>query len=243
MTRIPLSAEGIYRAALRLVDAEGLEALTMRRLATELGVATMSLYGHVPTKDDLLLGVVNLVTREIALPDPEAPPWEALRSVTREFRRVALVHPNLVPLIMRQPPTGSEGLLTLEAALDAVRRAGLDLAMTARAYRLTASFAIGFVSLECGGYFKPVDVAAGELIAPIDVSAVPRVAEVGPYLANWDADEEFERGMDVLIGVVSGWAASPAASQVVESNRGGGGHVEGVDISAHVDPQPSVSGA
>lgn len=214
----------------------------MRRLAAELGVATMSLYGHVPTKEDLLLGVVNMVTAEIALPHPETPPWEALRIVTREFRRVALTHPNLVPLVVRQPPTGSEGLLTLEAALDAVRRAGLDPAMTAKAYRLTASFAIGFVSLECGGFFKPVDVAAGEQFAPIDVSAVPRVAEVGPYLANWDADEEFERGMDVLIGVVSGWAAaSSRSSQVVEGNGGGGGHVEGVDISAHGDPKPTVS--
>ena len=244
MTRILLSEEAILRAALRLVDTEGLEALTMRRLAAELGVATMSLYGHVPTKDDLLLGVVNMVTAEIQLPDPATPPWEALRIVTREFRRVSLGHPNLVPLIVRQPPTGSEGLLTLESALDAVRRAGLDPAMTAKAYRLTASFAIGFVSLECGGFFKPVDVAAGETFAPIDVSAVPRVAEVGPYLADWDADEEFERGMDVLIGVVSGWAAaSSGPSQVVEGNGGGGGHIEGVDIPAHGDAQPSVSSA
>ena len=242
MTRNSLSAEAILRGAMDLVDAEGLDALTMRRLATELGVATMSLYGHVPTKEDLLLGVVNMVTAEIELPAPGTPPWEALRMVTREFRRVALGHPNLVPLIVRQPPTGSQGLLTLEAALDALRRAGLDSSTTARAYRLSASFAIGFVSLECGGFFKPVDVAAGEQFAPIDVSEVPRVAEVGPYLANWDADEEFERGMDALIGVFSAWAGSPGAGQVVEGNGGGGGHVEGVDVPAHGDPEPTISG-
>ena len=62
MTRILLSEETILRGALRLVDAEGLDALTMRRLAAELGVATMSLYGHVTTKDDLLLGVVYMIT-------------------------------------------------------------------------------------------------------------------------------------------------------------------------------------
>ena len=242
MTRNSLSAEAILRGAMDLVDAEGLDALTMRRLATELGVATMSLYGHVPTKEDLLLGVVNMVTAEIELPAPGTPPWEALRMVTREFRRVALGHPNLVPLIVRQPPTGSQGLLTLEAALDALRRAGLDSSTTARAYRLSASFAIGFVSLECGGFFKPVDVAAGEQFAPIDVSEVPRVAEVGPYLASWDADEEFERGMDALIGVFSAWAGSPGPGQVVEGNGGGGGHVEGVDVPAHGDPEPTISG-
>ena len=240
MTRFVLNADGIFRAALRLVDTEGLDALTMRRLAADMGVATMSLYGHVPTKEDLLLGVVNMVTAEIELPGPETPPWQALRSVTREFRRVALGHPNLVPLIVRQPPTGSQGLLILEAALDALRRAGLDPSMTAKAYRLTASFAIGFVSLECGGFFRPVDVAAGQQFAPIDVSAVPRIAEVGPHLASWDADAEFENGMDALIGVVSGWAGSAGPSQVVESNGGRSGHVEGVDVAAHGDPQPTV---
>lgn len=240
MTRISLSASEIYRAALRLVDAEGLDALTMRRLAAEMGVATMSLYGHVPTKEDLLLGVVNLVTEEIGLPQPGTPPWEALKVVTREFRRVALLHPNLVPLIMRQPPTGSQGLLTLEAALDALRRAGLEPGMTARGYRLMASFAIGFVSLECGGFFKPVDVAAGEQVAPIEVSAVPRVAEMGPHLAAWDPDAEFERGMEVLVGVLSGWAGSPDPGEVVEGDGGRGGDVERVDLAPHGDPKATV---
>ena len=205
LTKTALSADTIFRAALRLIDAEGLDGLTMRRLAGELGVATMSLYGHVPNKDDLLLGVVDLATGEMRLPDPETPPWERWKSITREFRRVALKHPNLVGLIVRRPPTGSQGLRTLESALDALRRAGIPADRTARAYRLTASFAIGFVMLECGGYFKPVDVAAGEHIAPIDVSELPRIAEVAPYLTEWDADEEFEAAMDTLIGVMSGW--------------------------------------
>lgn len=207
MTKVTLSQEGIFRAALALVDAEGLEALTMRRLAADLGVATMSLYGHVPNKDDLLTGVVNLATAEIRLPEPGTAPWDALRAVIREFRRVALVHPNLVPLIVRQPPTGAAGLLTLEAALDAMRRAGLAPAEAVRAYRVTASYAIGFVSLECGGYFEPVDPSAGEHVAPVDAGALPRIVEMASELAAWDAAEEFEAGLDILIGVLSRPAA------------------------------------
>lgn len=203
MTKLALSADGIFRAALDLVDAEGLDALTMRRLAADLGVATMSLYGHVPNKDDLLTGVVNLATREIELPAPDAPPWDALRAIIREFRRVARVHPNLVPLIVRQPPTGAAGLLTLEAALDALRRAGLDGAAAVRAYRVTASYAIGFVSLECGGFFKPIDPSAGGQIAPVEVSAIPRIIEMAAEMTEWNGDEEFEAGLDVLIGVLS----------------------------------------
>ena len=239
MTKVVLSADLIFQSALRLVDAEGLDALTMRHLAEEIGVATMSLYSHVATKEDLLLGVVNLVTSEIGLPNPDLPPWEALRSVTREFRRVANRHPNLVPLIMRQPPTGYEGLRTLEAALDALRRAGMEPAIAAQAYRLSASFAIGFVSLECGGFFRPVDVAAGDQVAPIELSAVPRVAEMGPYLATWDADAEFERGMDAVIGVLAGWAGS---GEVVEGDGRRGGDVEGVDAGPHGDPDPAIGG-
>jgi AcrR family transcriptional regulator len=206
---LALNAEGIFEAALALVDAEGLDALTMRRLAADLGVATMSLYGHVPNKDDLLTGVVNLATREIGLPGPDTPPWDALRFIIREFRRVALVHPNLVPLTVRQPPTGEAGLRTLEAALDALRRAGLPPATAVRAYRVMASYAIGFVSLECGGYFKPVDTSAGEQVAPVDISALPRIAEMASDLADWDADEEFEAGIDLLIGALS----TPAAAE------------------------------
>jgi len=238
-----LNAEGIFDAALRVIDAEGLDALTMRRLASDLGVAPMSLYGHVATKEHVLLGVVNMVTREIRLPDPASPPWDALRSVVKDFRRNSLQHPNLVPLIMRQPPTGSEGLLTLEAALDALRRAGLPPALAARAYRLTSSWAIGFVSLECGGYFKPIDVRAGDDVAPIDLSVLPRVAEVGPFLASWQADEEFDRGMDMLIEMIAGWVDSDGTSESGEGNGGGSGHVERIDAPVHRDPHPAVGGA
>ena len=235
-----LNAEGIFRAALRLVDAEGIDALTMRRLASELGVAPMSLYGHVPTKEHLLLGLVNMVTGEIGLPDPDTPPWEALRTVTRNFRQVALQHPNLVPLTMRQPPTGSEGLLTLEAALDALRRAGLPPDMTAKAYRMMSSFAIGRVSLEAGGFFRPVDIAAGDDVAPVAASSLPRVVEMAPFLAAWDADQEFENAMDELISVFEGWVASAGAGQVVEDDRGGRGDVERVHTGSHGDPDPAV---
>jgi AcrR family transcriptional regulator len=209
LNRVILSGDLIFAAALRLVDEEGLDALTMRHLAEKIGVATMSLYSHVATKEDLLLGVVNLATSQIALPGPETPPWEALKNVSREFRRVSLRHPNLVPLIMRRPPTGSEGLRTLEVALDALRRAGMEPERTAPAYRMMASFAIGFVSLECGGFFRPVDIAAGAQVAPIEWSALPRIAEMASHLAEWDAGAEFETGMDAIISVLSTWIRSP----------------------------------
>ncbi len=205
MTRLLLTPELIFQAALRLVDAEGLGTLTMRRLARDLGVAPMSLYSHVPNKDDLLVGVVNLATGEMVLPTPDTPPWDALRQVTREFRRVALRHPNLVPLIMVRPPTGPAGLRTLEVALDALRRAGIPASGVAPAYRLSASFGIGFVSLEAGGFFRPLETTtaaadgAGEAF-----DALPRISEAAPYLAEWDSDAEFEAGMNAIVDFLAG---------------------------------------
>lgn len=237
LSKVALSAELILTTAVRLVDEEGLDALTMRHLAEEIGVATMSLYSHVATKEDLLQRMLNRVATEIPLPGPGTPPWEALRTINRGFRETALRHPNLVPLIVRQPPTGTESLGTLDAALDALRRAGIAPALVAPAYRLMASFAIGFVSLECGGYFRPVDVAA-----PVDLSSVPRVAEAAPYLAAWDAGAEYEAGMDALITVLSSWAGSGRGGEVVEGDGGGGGDVEGVDAGPHVDAHPEVGG-
>lgn len=237
-----LSVDLILSSALRVVDEEGLDALTMRHLAETIGVATMSLYSHVATKEDVIRGVLNLVTGEFTLPAPDAPPWDALRMINREFRRTALRHPNLVPLIMQAPPTGVAALRTLDAALDALRRAGIDPALTASAYRLSASFAIGFVSLECGGYFRPVDVAAGGALPPIELSDVPRVAEMAQYLAEWNADEEFERGLEAVISVLMTWVGSPETAQVVEGDRRGGGDVQGVDAGGHGDAHAAVGG-
>lgn len=209
MARGPLNREAILQAALDLVDREGIEALTMRRLATELDVATMSLYSHVPNKDDLVVGVLNVATAKMALPPHDMPPWQALRMLAREFRKTARLHPNLVPLIMLRPPTGAESLRTLEAALDALRRAGLDPATAACAYRMTSSFAIGFVSLESGGYFKTPDGGAGHNVDLGALRELPRILEMLPHLAEWDSDVEFESGLDVLIEALERSAGGP----------------------------------
>jgi len=196
-TRPALGRESIFRAALRLVDTEGIDALTMRRLAAELGVGTMSLYSHVPNKDELLDGVVGTVAGEMAMP-PAAPGWRnAARFMVSEFRRVALLHPNVVPLLINRPPTSVAGMRLIEAGFDSVRRAGVDEKTTAQAYRLVLSYAIGFVSLETGGFFQASGPAAsGPTVAPEEF---PRIMEMAPYLLVWDAEEEFTAGLEILL--------------------------------------------
>ena len=86
--RTPLNRDRIARAALGLVDSEGLAALTMRRLGSELGVEAMSLYNHVTNKDDLLDAIVDRVYAEVELPATDLPWKEQARGVFRGFRQV-----------------------------------------------------------------------------------------------------------------------------------------------------------
>ncbi|GAA5611237.1 TetR family transcriptional regulator [Streptomyces platensis] len=100
----PLTEEGIYAAALRLIDADGVKALTMRKLAAELDANPMSLYHHVPNKDALLKGVARLAGSEFRTAERNDLPWqENVRQLALDFRSLAHRHPNLVTHVFTRP--------------------------------------------------------------------------------------------------------------------------------------------
>jgi len=106
----PLTKPEIFSAALAIVDAEGIDALTMRRLARDLGVEAMSLYHHVPNKEALLDGVVELALTAQA---PAAPPatddWRTtITAAVCGFRRALIAHPNVLPHMSTHPPSSPE---------------------------------------------------------------------------------------------------------------------------------------
>lgn len=99
----PLTKDELFERALAIVDAEGLEALTMRRLADEVGVEAASLYYHVPNKDALLTGVLVRMRAEMRIPDPLPAGWmELMEAIFSEYRRVLAAHPNLLSLAGRR---------------------------------------------------------------------------------------------------------------------------------------------
>lgn len=126
VAREPLSRPRILRAALDLVDAEGLDALSMRRVAAALGVEAMSLYHHVPGKEAILEGVYDLVIAKADLPTGEVTAAEWVRGTARAFRRLAQQHPRAFPLLTSRPvPLGDAAAAApLEAGLAAFVRAG-----------------------------------------------------------------------------------------------------------------------
>src|SRR5215211_3136962 len=108
--REPLTRERVLQAAVRMADDDGIESLSMRKLARELGVEAMSLYNHVANKGDLVDGMVDLVLTEVELPSEEADWQAAIRQCAISFHEVLLRHPWAARLIMSPGNTAGPAL-------------------------------------------------------------------------------------------------------------------------------------
>ena len=203
--REPLARGRIIGAALRIMDEEGLEAVTMRRLGRDLGVEAMSLYNHVRDKDDILDSICEQVLSEFRV--PEATDWaEGARLAAHEYRRILLAHPTVIMLMTARDKgfSNPEALRGYEYAFDLFRTAGLSEADAVKAFHVFGGFIIGYVTFELGMMFGgPQDeehARAHEEMARVVGSAdLPRLREALPYLMDCDAEEQFEFGLDLLI--------------------------------------------
>jgi TetR/AcrR family transcriptional regulator, tetracycline repressor protein len=209
--RTPLSRDRVLRTALDLVDREGVAALTMRRLGRELGVEAMSLYGYVESKADLIDGVVEQVFRQMSLIVPGPGRWqERLRRHVAAYRRALLDHPNVVRLVGRRP-LSTEGIAAfVDSALAELRAVGLDLATADRVLGVIAGFTLGHVSEQVGD-----EVRSGSPPAPpgaVDPERFPHLAAVGEMKPT-DFDQEFELGVDFIIGGIERLLAEERADR------------------------------
>lgn len=203
--REPLTRDRILDAAVRVMDAEGLEAVTMRRLGRELGVEAMSLYNHVQDKDAVLRGILARVLADFDLPGEEDLDWiERIRLMSRTFRELLLRHPGVIPLLSEKsgPITDPRALTPIETALQTLRDAGLSEPETIHAYRAVVGYVVGSVALEVAGFLNPGDAGAAhieEMQASIPFERFPRVLELLPAMHACDPEEEFEHGLDLLL--------------------------------------------
>jgi AcrR family transcriptional regulator len=143
--RPALSREQIVRAAIEIADAEGHEALSMRRVAAKLHAGTMSLYWHVPSKEDLLDLVRDAIMGEVKLPSAPSGDWRAdLRLVAYQTRAALLRHPWYGEIIGDLPSLGPNSLHHLEFSLAAVDGIGLDTRAMAGVLNAIDSYVLGF---------------------------------------------------------------------------------------------------
>jgi len=143
-----LTQDRIVRTAIGIADTEGLPAVTMRRLATELDVAVMSLYRHVPSKDDLVFLMADWIFGEAELPDPRPEGWRAqLESITRLQWALARRHP-WMPSVMSltRPMMVPNGMAHTEWTMRVVRELGFDLPTSLHIGVVLAGFLIGIGS-------------------------------------------------------------------------------------------------
>jgi AcrR family transcriptional regulator len=202
--RDPLTRDQVVEAALRVMDAEGLDAVSMRRVAREVGVEAMSLYNHVRDKEDLLDGVVDLVMRSFAFPEARSgDDWVAYgRAIARSWRDLLKAHPNVVALFAHRhkPMRSFESLRPMEAALRALREMGLSVEDSVRAFQVIGGYIMGYVMMESGQMFTPGDEGDPATLArELPAHELPCIAAALPFMADCDVDAQFEFGLDLML--------------------------------------------
>lgn len=171
---VGLSRERIVQAALGFVDREGLDGLTVRGLAAELGVGAMTLYGYFRTKDELLDALADAAVEEIEQPDSRRP-WDArLRQCMIDLCRVLVRHPSAIPLLTSRPPRSHSVLAGMELAIQCLRDGGFPEAEARRAYLSLLAYVFGFAGFTAG--------------------ARPRQGGSSPF-----PEEQFAYGLDALL--------------------------------------------
>jgi TetR/AcrR family tetracycline transcriptional repressor len=151
-----LSREEVVATALRLVDAGGLGACTVRGLAYELAVTPMAIYWHIPGKKQLFDAVLDAVLSEISTSDLPTDPYEALAAGARRYRDAFSRHPHAAPLLATRPtPEGPTAVAIMNATLELLSATGLHGRDRTCAYLLLAQFVMGAVITEHSG--RPLD--------------------------------------------------------------------------------------
>ena len=203
-----LSRETVLAKALELVDAEGLDALTMRRLGQELGRDPMSLYRYAENRAALLDGVSELVLDQLPI-HPEDPDWKAqLRNIAHDLRMLALEHPNVVHLLVTRPlstPLGLRPLGTLrplEQILTLLASAGFQPADALHVYRAYYGFIYGHILNELQEFV--VDPEENEVLLRLGLHRLPakefpRLRALAPALAEYDGARELDQGLTILL--------------------------------------------
>jgi AcrR family transcriptional regulator len=207
-TRAPLSRERVLETAVTLADRHGLEWLSMRKLADELGVAAMSLYYYVPNKVDLIDGMIDIVFSEIEPPSPELDWKTAMRRRAVSTRQALNRHRWAVGQMEGRTTHGPANLRLHDAVLGCLRAAGFSIEMTVHAYSVQDAYIYGFALQETDMASEtPDDFAAEAQRQMREYEAVltdyPHLVEVvGGYVAKagYDYAAEFLFGLDLILG-------------------------------------------
>ncbi|WP_137161086.1 helix-turn-helix domain-containing protein [Blastococcus sp. CCUG 61487] len=143
-----LTLELVLAEALALVDAEGMDALTVRALAGRLGTGSSTLYRHVASRDELLVLLVDAVLGELRLPDPRLPGRVRVEQLSAELRRVLRGHPHVVPALGGAPLLGPNAMRASACGLENLLAAGHPPDRARAAYLALLDYVLGSVAFD-----------------------------------------------------------------------------------------------
>ncbi len=204
-SRVPLSRERVLQTAVLMADEAGVASLSMRKLATRLGVEAMSLYHHVENKSEVLDGIVDIIFSEIELPSSKTDWKLAMRQRARSARAVLLRHPWAVGLLESRANPGPATLRHHDAVIGSLRESGFSVSMAAHAFSVLDSYIYGFVLQEQNLPFATTQELEG--VAEIMLSQMPEGDY--PYLTELMVEHalkpgyayahEFEFGLELIL--------------------------------------------
>jgi TetR/AcrR family tetracycline transcriptional repressor len=209
-----LSRDAIVACAIALADQEGLEAVTIRRLAQEQGVTPMAMYWHFTDKDSLLDGIAESLVAAVDLPEPSDQPWDRqLHAILTAFLDAIRPHPAVAGLALRRILTSPPGLALAEQALGLIRSAGFSAQRAAESGSFLLCAVITLVTSQPG---RPMPALEGEArdqmfrekraaMESLSPARYPNVLAAAPWLvACQDEDDYYAVNLDLLVQGIKG---------------------------------------
>jgi AcrR family transcriptional regulator len=207
-----LTRERIIATAVELIEREGASAVSMRRIASELGSGVMVLYDHVPSKAALLDGVAEQVLADIDLTAAPGAGWDdQLRAQARAFWRKARAYPRCTMVVISRPVESAATLRPVERALTTLRDAGFGGEDAVRVVRAYVAYVAGSLVREVGVTpglepQRPLGQDPSVLAADrpfLDPAEFPQVMSLSAELLNRDFEADFEFGLELLIRAIA----------------------------------------
>ena len=211
VARTPLSQEGIVEAALRVLETDGYDALSMRRVASELDTGAASLYAHVANKDELLKLVIDRVFGSVELPAPDPDLWlEQVREMMRGTRRLLQAHPGIARAMLGQVPFGPSGLRIVEGFMALLCAGDLPDQVAAWAADVVSLYVVASVFEEDIRFSQHGDTSLADVeawgeqmkayIQSLPAATFPHlVALAEPMFESGGPDGRFEFGLDLML--------------------------------------------
>lgn len=203
--RSTLTREKVLHAAIELADEIGIESLTIRKLADRLGVGAMTIYHHIPSKEEIIDGMVEVVFDQIQKPHFGVDWKVAMRERCISARKVLNRHPWAAPLMESRVAPGPANLSHHDAVIGCLRTGGLSVQMAAHAYAVLDSFVYGFAfeeaTLPAGGGEGLAEVAE-QIAANFPTDVYPHLAELTfehVLQPGYSFGSSFEFGLDLII--------------------------------------------